>query len=733
MRELKWVRQGVGFALVLLLASICNCLAAAQNSGPPLPLVAPVRPVTDVYFGISVSDPYRYMEDLSDPEVKRWFKSQANFARASLDRIPGRDAIMADIKKYVDAVPAFVNEVSRVPGDRYFYLKTLSGQNLAKLYTRQGLDGKEVLLVDTDQFKGPHGEPAAINSYAPSPDGRYVAYVISQGGAEIGLLRVREVATGKDTGEEIDRVWDPGVNWKSDTTAFFYNRMQKLGAKTSPLELEQRSKVYLHTVGDSPDKDVAVFGIDLSPRVEILPADQPYLATEPGSDQVLGFIEHGSQNETTIYAAPMASVGQPDAPWVKVCDVEADVTAASFRGDDLYLLTHKDASRFKIIRTSLRHPDIASASVLLPEGDGVLQGIFNAADALYVTEQVGGISRIVRIPYDGSAQLVQLPFDGSVVIQSADERIPGIVFSMTGWTRASKIYEFDRATDKVNQTTLQPEGPFDAPPDLISREVQVPSYDGTLVPLSIVCKKDIKLDGSNPTIVVAYGAYGITEDPFLSPSSLAWFNRGGVLAVAHVRGGGELGEDWHRAGYKLTKPNTWRDAIACGEYLVREKYTSPRRLGITGGSAGGIMCGRAITERPDLFAAAVPNAGAMNPLRAEVSPNGIPNIAEFGSFKTEAGFEDLLAMDPYQHIRDGVAYPAALITTGINDPRVAPWMPGKMAARLEAATSSDKPVLLRVDYQNGHGIGASRKQQEELRADTYAFFLWQFGIPGYQP
>lgn len=727
--------------LVFLTASLAGCTTSTPNKTPPPtaspvavnPLIAPVRPVTDTYFGIKVVDRYRYMENLSDPAVQRWFKAQADYARAWLDRIPGRDAIFADIKKYVDAVPASVGDVSLLPGEKYFYMKILSGQNLGKLYMRQGLGGKEVLFVDTDQFKGPHGEPAAINSYAPSPDGRYVAYVISQGGAEIGVLRIRDVATGKDTSEEINRVWDPGVAWRPDGKSFFFTRLQKLGPDASPLELEQRSQVYLHIVGHDPDQDIAVLGIDATPRLGILPMDSPYLATQPDSNEVLGFIGHGTQNETTIYAAPLASVGQPDAPWTKVCDVEGDVTSAEFRGDDLYLLSHHDASRYKIVRTSLRNPDAAHATLVLPEGAGVLRGMTTASDALYVTELDGGTSRIIRIPYGGSARPVKLPYEGNVGIESSDNRLPGIVFSMTGWTRAANIYEFDPATMNSSATGLQPASPYEAPEYITSREVDVPSYDGTLVPLSIVCRKDIKLDGSNPTILMAYGAYGIAIEPFLSPSFLAWFDRGGVLAVAHVRGGGERGEDWHQAGYKLTKPNTWRDAIAGAEYLVREKYTSPRRLGITGGSAGGIMAGRAITERPDLFAAAVAEVGAMNTLRAELSPNGIPNIPEFGSTTTQAGFEDLFTMDSYHHVRDGAAYPAVMLTTGINDPRVAPWEPAKMAARLEAATADAKPILLRVDYQNGHGIGASRAQAEELRADNFAFFLSQFDVPGYQP
>ncbi len=598
---------------------------------------------------------------------------------------------------------------------------------------RDGLGGKEKLFVDTDQYMGPHGEPAAINDYVASPDGQYVAYIISQGGAEIGALHIREVATGKDMAETIDRVWDGNIAWRPDGKTFFFTRLQKLGAKSSPLDLELRSQVYLHTVGDDPDHDVAVLGMDSTPGLGMVPIDEPAILTEPDSDQVLGLIGHGTKNELTIYAAPLESVGKAGTSWTKVCDVDADVISAAFHGDDLYLLSHDDAPRYKIIRTSLRHPDVAHATIVLPQGAGVLRGISTAADGLYVTELDGGVSRIIRIPYGGEAQVLKLPYDGSAGIDSPDNRLPGIVFGLAGWTRAGNIYEFDPATGNSTVTGLQPAGPNDAPDYITSREVDVPSYDGTLVPLSIVYRKDIKLDGSNPTILMAYGAYGITLDPYLSPSNLAWFDRGGVLAIAHVRGGGELGEDWHLAGFKLTKPNTWRDTIACGEYLIREKYTLTARLGVTGGSAGGITVGRALTERPDLFAAAIPQVGLMNAVRGEDSPNGVPNIPEFGSVKTQAGFEDLFAMDSYLHVREGVAYPAVMIVTGINDPRVAPWQPGKMAARLEAATSSGKPVLMRVDYQNGHGIGASRKQQEELRADSFAFFLWQFGVSGYQP
>jgi prolyl oligopeptidase len=253
-----------------------------------------------------------------------------------------------------------------------------------------------------------------------------------------------------------------------------------------------------------------------------------------------------------------------------------------------------------------------------------------------------------------------------------------------------------------------------------------------MIPLSIIYKRGIKLDGSNPTLLSGYGAYGISRDPGFNPSLLAWYEKGGVYAVAHVRGGGEYGEDWYKAGYKLTKPNTWKDFIACAEYLIQNGYTSPSRLAGTGGSAGGILIGRAVTERPDLFGAAIFQVGCLDMLRIETTPNGVPNIPEFGSVKTKEGFKGLYEMSAYDHVSDGTKYPAVLLTTGINDPRVEPWQSAKMAARLQAATAGGKPVLLRVDYEAGHGIGTTKKQGEEQFADMLTFLLWQFGVPDFQ-
>jgi prolyl oligopeptidase len=267
----------------------------------------------------------------------------------------------------------------------------------------------------------------------------------------------------------------------------------------------------------------------------------------------------------------------------------------------------------------------------------------------------------------------------------------------------------------------------------VATEVKVKSHDGAMVPLSIIHRAGIPLDGNNPTILYGYASYGITEEPFYSVSRLAWLDAGGVYAIANPRGSSVYGEEWYRGGYQATKPNTWKDFIACAEYLIAQKYTQPIKLGILGGSAGGILVGRAMTERPDLFAAVIPAVGALDMLRMETTANGVPNIPEFGTVKNEAGFKALLEMSTYAHIKAGAAYPAVMLTAGVNDPRVEVWHSTKAAARLMASTSSGKPVLIRLAYDAGHGIGNTKKQQLEERADMFAFFLWQMGVPAYQP
>ena len=718
---------------ILFAATACSPIAYGDSATVPSPPIAPTTNVTDNYFGVTVSDPYRYMENLSDPAVAAWMKAQNDFTHSILDRIPGREKLLARIKQLDDAVAARVSDVRRLPHDRYFYLKRLPQDNNPKLYMREGLTGKETLLVDPENFTKTTGKPYAISYYETSWDGRHVAYGISASGSEDAVLHVLDTATGREVDKPIDRAQFDGIAWRPDGKSFFYNRLQKLEPGMPATERYQKSRMYLHALGADADQEQPVLGYENSPLVKMTPVDTPGITVTPNSKYAVGVIEHGVRRELTLYVAPLASVGRPKTPWRKICDVDDDVTGFDVSRNGIFLLSHKRSSRFEVIKTSLAKPDLAAAETVLPASEAVVTGLAAARDAVYVRLRDGSISRLLRVPFRGKTEQVALPFDGSVHLVATDSRLDGTLLELATWTRAGQIYAYDSRAKKITNTGLQPLGPFDAPPNLESVEVKARSYDGTVIPLSIVHQRGIKLDGTNPTLLSGYGAYGISRDPSFDPRLLAWCEQGGVYAVAHVRGGGEYGEDWYKAGYKQTKPNTWKDFIACGEYLIENKYTSPQKLGGIGGSAGGILIGRAITERPDLFGAAIAVVGCLDTLRMETTPNGVPNVPEFGSVKTEAGFRALYEMSSYDHVKDGTKYPAVLLTTGINDPRVEPWQSAKMAARLQAATASGKPILLRVDYEAGHGIGSTKKQNEELMADIWSFLLWQFGAPEFQP
>ncbi len=372
--------------------------------------------------------------------------------------------------------------------------------------------------------------------------------------------------------------------------------------------------------------------------------------------------------------------------------------------------------------------------MVVPASEAVIRDLDIAADALYLNVFDGGINRVLRVPFGARPHAEYLTaFSTSQTFAATEATVDGALVGLVTPTSQSVVYAYDPRTRGLVDAKLQPEGPNDHPSNIESVEVKVRSYDGTMVPLTIVYPKGLERDGSHPTLLTGYGAYGTSSTVGYSPTQLAEYELGVVRATCHVRGGGEYGEEWHLAGKEATKPNTWRDFIACAEYLIAQGYTSPAHLAGFGGSAGGILIGRAIEERPDLFAAAMAGVPLADLVRNETTANGGPNIPEFGSTKTEAGFRALYAMSPFANVADGVKYPAVLVTTGINDPRVDPWEPAKFAARLQAATTSGKPVLLRVDYSAGHGVASSHEQGLELEVDSWSFVLWQTGHPAFQP
>jgi prolyl oligopeptidase len=671
---------------------------------------------------------------MKDPVVVDFFKQQNAYTRAVLDRLGAPRQHLFDRIKVLDNAGVSVSDVT-VDGPNYFYEKLNPGENSPKLYVRAAAGGGERLLVDPEKL-ATAGKHFTINYFLPSLDGAYVAYGISEGGSEASVIHVVDVPSGAVLPDSIDRAYFVGAtSWLPDNKSFYYVRFPALKPGEPETDKETRAVNYLHVLGRDPDQDVPVFGYGVDPKLPFAATDFPIVSYSPASKFTVGLVAHGVKNEVDVYATSATDLGSGSVPWQRVVTTDDDVTGFDLKGSTIYLMTHHDAPKYKVVATSLGAPDFASARTVVPESNAVVLQISVAGDGLYVRSRTGGFGKIVKVALadDGTpaaATGVALPFQGSINLMSTDPRVPGAVFGLTGWTH-SLLYYSANASGTVSNTGLKPLAMVSMAA-YTSSEVQARSADGTMVPLSLIYRRGLKLDGSHPVDLEGYGAYGITEEPSFRTTRVAWLERGGVEAICHSRGGGWYGEAWHQAGMIATKNHTWEDFVACGQWLVDRKYTSNQHLGGEGTSAGGISIGRAITTRPDLFAAALDVVGVSNAMRSEFSPNGPPNIPEFGSVTTEPGFRALYAMDAYQHVVDGTAYPGVMLITGYNDPRVSSWELAKFTARLQQATSSGRPILLRVDYDAGHGfLASSRQQSEQLLTDEYAFLLWQCGDPAF--
>ena len=716
-------------ALVLLSAAAGPAPALAATDGPP---VAPVENVVETHWGVAVDDPYRYMENLKDERVAKWIHAEADYTTAALDRLPRRDELLARIKEF-DAGRAWrVSEITPTADGGLFYLKQKAEENVPKLFVRAGgPSGSEHLVCDPSARTPADGGHYSLSWFQPSRDGKRVLVGLAASGSEQDILYALDTANGAALPDTITRM-EAGYTkpqWLPDGTGFFYSRLRDLPDDAPETEIYRESRSWFHRLGTPIAQDRAIIGFGLDPAVAMSREDFPSVLLADGSPYAIAKIKHGDSNEITLYAARLDDVLAAKAsPWKLVCAVSDSVVDFAVHGSTIDLVTSRNAPRFKDVRVDLAAPDFASATVIVPAGDLVIDGVATARDAMYVQFQRGGISSIGRVPYAAGSKVEMLALpDGfpSGRIVATHPAVDGIFAATNAWTKAGRTYFYDSATRGFADTKLNPVGRYDAPAGYASAEVEVPARDGVKVPLSIIFKVGTKHDGSNPTLLTGYGSYGINQNVGFDARRLAWLEQGGVIAVAHVRGGGELGQEWHAAGRMATKPNTWRDFIDCGEYLVKEGWTSPKKLAGQGGSAGGITIGRAVTERPDLFAAALFDVGSLDAIRMETTTNGIPNIMEFGTVKKEDEFKALLEMSAYHHVVDGTKYPAVMVTHGINDPRVEPWESAKMTARMQAATASGKPVLFRVDYKAGHGIGSTRAQQQLTLADKWAFLLWQ--------
>ncbi|HQZ44829.1 MAG TPA: prolyl oligopeptidase family serine peptidase [Usitatibacteraceae bacterium] len=701
----------------------------------PLPAypAAPVREVRETLHGENVVDPYRWLEDATSPESRAFLRAQDDYARGMLARIPGRAALARRIHD-LSSQQVIVRDLAIASG-KVFYLKLAAGSDAPVLCVRDGFAGAERVLADPARFSSPSAR-ASIDWYRPSPDGRLVAYGVSVNGSGDATLRVLEARDGRDAGVKIERArFNAGLSWHHDSRAFYYARIPE-GGPADPAHRYAGVRLYRHVVGRPAAQDEIVFASGLGGARDVPEFAFPSLVVPEDSVHAYAVVRHGEGRDLSVHLTTVRDLAKGLPRWTKIVDEDDGVTAIEAWKDDLYLLTHKDAPRNKVMVVRAGKDGVSRPRPAVPEGEAVILGMALAADALYLRITVGGLERLERLNLGPGAsrkpEFVKTAFDVAIAQMLTHPRRPGAILRLQGFIEPPSIVTVEAKSGDLRNTGLQPapRADFSAMDEV---RLYATSHDGTKIPVTLLYRKTTMLTADNPTLLLGFGAYGVSQVPVFDATRLAWLERGGIIAIAHIRGGGEYGEEWHRAGRKSRKENTILDFIACAEFLVKYGFTSPKRLAIQGTSAGGIPSAGAAVRRPDLFAAAVPRVAALDMLRFEFAPGGPPSIPEFGSIATLEGFHDLRRMSAYHQVKDGTAYPAVLLTTGMNDSRVEPWQAAKMAARLQAASVGGKPVLLRVEWEGGDGDAEARSQRDEELADIYAFLLWQFGDADFAP
>jgi prolyl oligopeptidase len=677
----------------------------------------PKRPVSDTYHGVQVTEDYRWLEDGKDPAVQAWTAAQLKVARGYLDALPQRPRLrerFAELNK-----SAAVRYFSFRDRGAFFALKRQPPMNQPMLVVMKsaGDVASERPVVDPNALDATG--KTAIDWYEPSFDGRFVVVALSEGGSEDGTAHVYETATGKALPDVVPRVQFPTggghAAWKADGSGFYYTRYPHAGERAAA-DMAFYQQVWFHKLGTPVEKDTYVLGREF-PRIA-----ETHFETSRDGRALVAMVRNGDGGEVAVW------VQDAGGRWTRLADFADGVKDVSLGMDgNLYALSREQAPHGKVLRMPLAKPALKDAQVVVAAGDGVMEDLNVTASRLYVTYMSGGPSEIRFFDLAGKP-LGKLP-SPAISRNGVGARLEGddILVGSTSYVSPTAWFRYSASEGKLVATAYAEKSPVNFDDAEVVREM-APSRDGTPVPVNLIMRKGTKRDGSNPVLLYGYGGYGLSQQPYFSDRIRVWLDAGGIYAIANLRGGGEFGEEWHLAGNLTKKQNVFDDMIGAAQHLVARGYTKPERLAAMGGSNGGLLMGAILTQRPDLFRAIVSSVGIYDSLRVELTPNGAFNVTEFGTVKDRAQFEAMYAYSPYHRVKDGVAYPAVFLTSGANDGRVDPYNSRKMTARLQAATSSPRPVLLRINADTGHGIGTSMATRVEQDADTYAFLMSQLGM-----
>jgi prolyl oligopeptidase len=687
------------FWFSMALAALTAAPIAAQVPEPP---PTRVGSVVDTLHGVVIPDPYRWLEDQDAPETRAWIDAQNAYTDSLLGKVPGRERIAERLTELLK-VDAIGTPVARE--GRYFFSKRLADQDLYVIYMREGIDGEDQVLIDPHEWSEDH--TISANMYGVSRDGRILVYGVRQGGEDEVEVHFRDVETGEDLPDQLPKGRYFGISLEPDNDGFYYTRYTMAG-----------SRVYHHDMGSDMEGDELIFGEGYGPDKIIgsgLSEDGRYLGIA---------VQHGSAGDQTELYYKDLEKGGPVQTIVN--DVEARFST-DLAGEYLVIETDWEAPNGRVLVAHRDDPAIENWKEIIPESEGVIQNVSLAGGKIFVNYLQDVKSRVEIFDIEGnSLGEISFPTIGSVGGISGRWDSDEAFFSYSSFHIPTTIYRYEVSSGERSEWAS-----LDVPIDAESIEVKQVWYtskDGTKVPMFLVYRKGLELNGQNPTYLTGYGGFNVSRTPRFSSSAVFAVEQGMVYALPNLRGGGEFGEEWHEAGMFENKQNVFDDFIAAAEWLIDNGYTNPSKLAIAGGSNGGLLVGAAVTQRPDLYGAAIISYPLLDMVRYHKFLVARFWVSEYGSAEDPDQFEYIYKYSPYQNVKQGVEYPAVLFITGDADTRVAPLHARKMAALMQASTGSDNPIMLKYDTKSGHSGGTPVSKQVEDDTDRFAFLMWQLGM-----
>jgi len=710
-----------GLRLLSSLSSLFILIAGSAfaandtKTTPTHPPLAEKKPVEETLHGVKIVDNYRWLENGQSPETQKWVQEELAYTRSMLDPLPGREQIH---KRLTELLSIGSISAPQMAGKYYFYTRREGMQNQPVLYVREGLEGKDRVLVDANQLAA--DGTIALDWWEPSENGRYVAYGTSPSGSEMSTLHVIETKSGNLLPDAIERTRGCSIAWKHDNSRFYYTRYPKNGEVPEGQEVYNRH-VFYHDLRADPATDPLIFGEGRDPE------DWPGVSLSNDGRWLVIQVEQG-WTKSELFVMDTKS----DRPPSRVTTGKNFLYGGTVYNDKLYITTNEDAPRYHVFVTDAGNYDREGWKELIPQTDAVLQGAAVWGGKLFAQYEQNAASQLKIFDLDGKKiSDLALPALGSIFSSNGRWDRDEIFYGFQSFTFTPSVYRYDlksAATSlwaKVDAPSIDPSA-YDV------KQEWYQSKDGTRVPMFVVHKKGLAKNGHNPALLTGYGGFNISETPSFSRTAYLWMEHGGVYAVANLRGGAEFGEDWHRAGMLGNKQNVFDDMIGAAEHLISEKYTDKNHIAIQGGSNGGLLMGAMITQRPDLFRAVVCQVPLLDMIHYQNFQIAKLWIPEYGSSENPEQFKWLYAYSPYHHVKAGEEYPAILFMTADTDTRVDPMHAKKMAAEMQAEAkngeSKTRPILLRIETKAGHGAGKPVTKQIEEFTDIYSFLFWQLGM-----